>query len=72
MPLGRGQGIADGKDFDGAVLLAGSAVVARKRGVGANAVVGDGADGLKQGGLVLLQLDQEMVARVAGNLESFF
>lgn len=27
LPLGRGQGIADGKDFDGAVLLSGSPVV---------------------------------------------
>lgn len=72
MPLGRGQGIADREDVDGAVLLAGSALVPRKRGVGGNAVVGDGADGVKQVGLVLLQLDQEMVVRVAGDLERFF
>jgi len=72
MPLGRGQGIAGGKDFDGAVLLAGSAVVARKRGVGGTAVGGDGADGLEQVGLVSLQLNQEMVSRVADDLERFF
>ena len=72
MPFGPGQVIADGKDVDGTVFLAGSALVARIRGVGGNAVVGDGADGLKQVGLVLLHLDQEMVARVAGYLERFF
>jgi hypothetical protein len=60
MPLGRGQGIADGKDFDGAVLCAGSAVVVWNRGVGGVGVGGDGADGLKQLGLVRLQLDQQM------------
>ncbi len=47
LPFGRGQGIAHRKDFDGTVLLAGSAVVARNRSVGGNAVVGDGTDGLK-------------------------
>ena len=72
MPVGRGQGIASGKYFDAAVLLAGSAGVARSRDVGRRAVDDDGADGIKQVGLVRLQLDQKMVAGVAGDLECFF
>ena len=72
MPFGSGQRIAEGKDVDGAVFLAGSSRVPRKRSVGGPAIGGDGADGLKQVGLVRLQLNQQMVARVAGNFECFF
>lgn len=72
LPVSRGEGIVDGKDFDGAVLLAGSALVPRKIGVGRRAGGGNGADGLKQVGLVLLQLDQQMVSRPTGDLERFF
>lgn len=72
MPLGCGQGVAGGKDFDGAVLLAGAAGVARKCALGSAGVVGNDADGVKQFGLIGLQLDQEVVARVAGYFEGFF
>jgi len=72
LPLGRGQGVADGKDLDGAVLLAGAAGVAGECGLGRAGVVGNDADGVKQFGLVGLQLDQEVVAGVAGYFEGFF
>ena len=47
LPLGRGQGVADGKDFDGAVLLAGAAGVAGKCALGSVGVVDNDADGVK-------------------------
>ena len=72
VPLGGGQGLSGGKDFDGAVLLVGSAVGPRKRGVGGDLVGRDGADGFKQIGLVGLQLDQQMVPGIARALECFF
>jgi hypothetical protein len=72
LPLGRGQGVAGGKDVNGAVFLAGSGAVPRKRGIGGGIVVGDGAGGLKQVGLVRLELDQQMVPGLAGRLERFF
>ena len=72
LPLGPGQGIADREDLDGAVFLAGSALVARERGIGGSVCAGDSAGGLEQIGLVGLQLDQEVVAGVTGNLECFF
>ena len=72
MPLGRGQCVAGGKDVDGAILLTGPAVVAGKRSVGLDGIVSNDAGGLEQFGLIGLQLDQEMVARVAGNFECFF
>ena len=72
LPLGRGQGVAGGKDLDGAVLLAGTAGVAGESGLGRAGVVGNDAGDVKQFGLVGLQLDQEVVARVAGCFEGFF
>jgi len=72
LPLGRGKGIAGQEHLGGAIFLAGSGGVAREGGVIGNAVVGDGADGVKQVGLVRFYLDQQVVPRVAGNLECFF
>lgn len=72
MPLGGGQGLRDGKHFDGAVLLTGSAVVPRKRDVGGGIVGGDGACSFKQIGLVGLQLDQQMVPGIARAPKCFF
>jgi hypothetical protein len=39
LPLGGGQGIADGKDLNGAVLLAGASGVARECGFGRTGIV---------------------------------
>jgi hypothetical protein len=72
VPLGRDQGIADGKDFDGAVLLAGAAGVACKNGLGRADAVSNGADGVKQISLIGLQLDQEVIASVTGDFKCFF
>lgn len=72
VPLGGGQGVSDGIHFDGAVLLAGSAGVPRKRDVGGDLVGGDSAGGFKQIGLVGLQLDQQMVPGIVRALEYFF
>ena len=72
VPLGCGQGVADGKDRDGAVLLAGAAGVAGRSGLGRAGIFGNGADGVEQFGLVGLQLDQQVVAGVAGCFEGFF
>ena len=60
------------KDFDDAVLCTGPAVVARHRGVGGVGGVGKCADGIKQLGLVRLQLNQNVVAGVACNFKCFF
>jgi len=72
MPLGRGQGVAGGKGFDGAIFLAGPAIIPRKRDVVGGIVGGDGAGSFKQVDLVRLQLDQQMISRIADTLESFF
>jgi hypothetical protein len=72
MPLGRGQGLACGKDFDGAVLGSRPGVVARHRSVGWVGAVGNYADHIKQLGLVCLQLDQNVVSGAAGNFKCFF
>lgn len=72
MPFGRGQGIACWKNFDGAVLVARQAAVVRHRSVGGVGAVGNGADGIEQLGLVRLQLDENVVLRVAGNFKCFF
>lgn len=72
MPLGCGQGVADGKDLDPAVLLARAAGVAGESGLGRVGVVGNDADGIKQFCLIGLQLDQKVVAGVAGCFEGFF
>ena len=72
LPLGFSQRIADRKDFDGAIFLAGPPFVPRKRGIDGSAAVGNCADGIKEVGLVRLQLDEEVVAGVAGDFKSFF
>ena len=72
LPLCLDQGITDREHLDGAVFLAGAALVARERGVGGAVVGRDDAHGLEQIGLVGLQLDQEVVAGVTDNLECFF
>ena len=72
LPLGGGQGVADGKDFNSAVFLARPSGVARKVDVGRGAVCGGDANAFKQSGLVRFQLDQKMVPRIAGALKSFF
>ena len=72
VPLGCGQGVADGKDLDGAVLLAGAAGVAGRSSLGCAGIFGNGADGVEQFGLVGLQLDKQVVAGVAGCFEGFF
>ena len=63
-------------DLDGAVLLAGAAGVACESGLGRAGAVGDDADDVKPFGLVGRQvgrqLDEEVVARVAGYFEGFF
>ena len=46
LPPGSGQGVADGKDLDGAVFLAGATGVARKYGLGRLGIVGNDADGV--------------------------
>lgn len=71
-PLGLGQGFADGKDLDGAVFLARSAVVLGGRGIDRVLGCGDGLDGVRQIGLIVLDLDQQMVARGQGGGECFF
>jgi len=71
-PLARVQGFADGEDFDGAPLMSGSALVARRGGVGGRAPGSDGDDDVKQIGLVLLELDQQMAPRGQGRSEGFF
>jgi hypothetical protein len=47
LPLGCSQGVADGKDLDGAVLLTGAAGVAGECGVGRAGGLGNDADGVK-------------------------
>jgi hypothetical protein len=71
-PLGLGQGVADGKDFDGAILLTGSAFVLRRGGVGGCVLGGDGADGVRQVCLVVFELDQQMVPRSQCRGKCFF
>ena len=46
LPPGSGQGVADGKDLDGAVLLAGASGVARKYGLGRLGIIGNNTDGV--------------------------
>ena len=72
LPPGFGQSVADWKDLDGPIFLAGSALVPRNRSVGRSIVIRDGAGDFEQIGLVRLHLDQEMVAGVTGNFECFF
>lgn len=72
LPPGSGQGVADGKDLDGAVLLAGATGVAAECGVDRADGVGDVADDVEQFRLVGLQLDEQVVAGVTGCLEGFF
>ncbi len=72
LPLGFGEGVASGEDLDGAVLLARAPLAAIEDGLGGVGVCRQGADGLKQGGLVLLDLDQQVVARGPRRLECFF
>ena len=71
-PLGLSQGLTDGKDFDAAILQSGSALVARSGGIGGGATGGDGADGVRQVGLVIFELDQQVVSRGQGRGECFF
>jgi hypothetical protein len=71
-PLGLGQGIACGKDFDGPMFLSGAALVLRRCGVGGGAPGGDAGDGVRQLCLVVLELDEEMVAGGQGGCEGFF
>ena len=71
-PLGLGQGLADREDFDGAMLLSGPAFVLRRGSVGGGVRGGNGADSVRQPGLVVFQLDQQMVARGQGGGECFF
>lgn len=47
LPLGCSQGVADGKDLDGAVLLAGAAGVACECGAGRAGGFGNAADGVE-------------------------
>lgn len=72
LPLGVGQGVADGEDLDGAILLTGSPVSARKCRVNVGRSGRNGQGRVKQGGLVGLHLDQQMIARLPCNLEGFF
>ncbi len=72
LPLGIGQGVADGEGLDGAILLAGAPFAARERGVDGGRGGGDGRNDVKQAGLVGLDLDQQVVARLPRNLEGFF
>jgi hypothetical protein len=71
-PLGLGQGFADGKDFDGAMLLSRAAFVARRGGIDRVLGSDDGFDGVGEIGLIILELDQQMVARGQGGGECFF
>jgi hypothetical protein len=71
-PLGLGQDTASGKDFDAAMLLSGAAVVLRRCGVGGGVPGGDAGDGVRQLGLVVFELDEQMVARGQGGCERFF
>ncbi len=72
LPLGFGEGVPCGEDLDGAVLLARAPLAAVEDGFGGFGVCRQGADGLKQGGLVFLDLDQQVVARGPRRLECFF
>ena len=71
-PLGLGQGLADRKDLDGAMLLPGPAFGLRRGGVGGGVPGGKGADSVRQSGLVVFQLDQQMVACGQGGGKGFF
>ena len=71
-PLGLGQGLADRKDLGGAMLLSGPAFGLRRGGVGGGVLGGNGADSVRQPGLVVFELDQQMVARGQGGGECFF
>jgi len=71
-PPGLGQGLADMKDFDGAFLLSRSAFVLRRPGVGRGVSCGEGTDGVRQVGLVVFELDQQVVPRGQGDCKCFF
>ena len=71
-PLGLSQLLVDGEDFDGAMLLSGPAFVLGGGCVGGAARGGDGFDGVGQMGLIILELDEQVIARGQGRGEGFF
>jgi hypothetical protein len=72
LPFGSGERLADREDLDGAVLLSCAPLVAGHGRIGGCDGRCDTGDGIKQRSLVRLHLDQQVVARGAGNLEGFF
>lgn len=71
-PLSLGQGLADRKDFGRAMLLSGPAFGLRRGGIGGGVFGCNGADGVRQPGLVVFELNQQMVARGQGSGKGFF
>ena len=71
-PLGLGQDTANGKDLDASMLLSGAAVILRRCGVGWGVVGCVAGDGFSQLGLVVFELDEQMVACRQGGCEGFF
>ena len=71
-PIGCGQSLADGKDFGGALLLSRTALVDGGRRVEGGGDGGECFDSLQQVWLIVLELDEQMVAGGQGGLKSFF
>lgn len=71
-PAGSGQSLADGEDFSGAFLLTRPPLVDGCRGVDGRSDDGECFDGFQQTGLVILELDEQMIVGGQGYLEGFF
>jgi len=72
LPLGSSECVASGEGLDSAVLLARAPLAAVEGGLGGFGGCRQDADGLKQGESVLLDPDQQMVARGQRRFECFF
>ncbi len=71
-PAGSGQSLADSEDFGGAFLLTRPTLVDGRRGVDGCGDGGECFDIFQQTGLVILELDEQMIAGGQGYLEGFF
>ncbi len=72
LPIGVGEGLGGVEDADAASLVAVAAGVAAVGGVAWCDGGGDLGDGLMQGWLVVLDLDDQRGAGLSGDVEMFF